>query len=325
MPDGQHITFTNVQGSYQPSLPNFLNQLVITPADDGNEISLTMKGSKMKYHFDNPIHGKLTSIEDRNGNSIVLHYDANHNLIAIEDANGRMTSFELNDMGRIIKATDPLGREALFEYGFTNEGGLGGKIRVLKNITGLWLVQECRRNWTVDGKAPSFAELEKEALATKPFQSFIDPDDVAFAAPCDMPANIQAYCKRTNQPVPQTRGEIIRTAVESLAFRYKTVFTMLEVLGGAEIKTLHIVGGGTQDRMLNQLTANALNRTVIAGPTEATAIGNILAQLMAANEITSLDEGRDIVRASFEQETYEPADTESYAQAYTRFHEITGA
>jgi len=224
-----------------------------------------------------------------------------------------------------VESDEPFVTEKSFEYGFTNEGGLGGKLRVLKNITGLWLSQECRRNWTVDGKAPSFAELEKEALAATPFQSFIDPDDATFAEPCDMPANIQAYCERTNQPVPQTRGEIIRTAVESLAFRYKTVFTMLEDMSEAEIKTLHIVGGGTQDRMLNQLTANALNRITIAGPTEATATGNIIAQLMADKQIYSLDEGRNIVRASFKQETYEPADTISYAEAYTRFHEITGA
>ncbi len=224
-----------------------------------------------------------------------------------------------------VESDEPFVTKESFKYGFTNEGGLGGKIRVLKNITGLWLVQECRRNWTVDGNAPSFAELEKEALAAKQFQSFIDPDDATFAEPCDMPANIQAYCKRTNQPVPQTRGEIIRTATESLAFRYKTVFTMLEDMSKAEIKTLHIVGGGTKDRMLNQLTANALNRTVIAGPTEATATGNILAQLMADNQIQSLDEGRNIVRASFEQVTYKPTDTESYAEAYTSFHDITGA
>lgn len=224
-----------------------------------------------------------------------------------------------------VESDEPVVTEKSFEFGFTNEGGLGGKIRLLKNITGLWLVQECRRNWTEAGDAPSFAELEKEALASEPFQSFIDPDDASFAEPCDMPTRIQEYCKRTNQPVPQTKGAIIRTAIESLAFRYKSVFSMLEDMTEKTIETLHIVGGGTKDRMLNQLTANALNRQVIAGPTEATATGNILAQLMAANEIASLAEGRDIVRASFEQETYKPVDTESYAEAYTRFHKITGA
>lgn len=224
-----------------------------------------------------------------------------------------------------VESDEPLVTDESFKYGFTNEGGLCGKIRVLKNITGLWLVQECRRNWTVNGDAPSFAELEKEAMEAEPFRFFIDPDDPSFAEPCDMPANIQAYCERTGQPIPQTRGEIVRTATESLAFRYKSVFTMLEDMCKSEIQVLHIVGGGTKDHMLNQQTANALNRKVIAGPIEATATGNIIAQLMADNQIQSLDDGRIIVRASFEQDTYTPADSDDYAEAYSRFRDITGA
>jgi rhamnulokinase len=224
-----------------------------------------------------------------------------------------------------VESPEPVVSDKSYDYGFTNEGGIGGVIRLLKNITGLWLVQECRRNWTVDGEAPSFADLEKEAMAATPFQSFIDPDDASFAEPCDMPEQIRAYCAKTGQPVPQTRGEIVRTAIESLAFRYKTVFTMLEDLTGGKLDVLHIVGGGCQDRMLNQLTANALDRPVITGPVEATATGNVLVQLMAADEIDSLEKGRAIVRASFDQVAYEPSDVERTTEAYARFHEVTGA
>ncbi|MBT3192589.1 MAG: rhamnulokinase [Verrucomicrobia bacterium] len=239
------------------------------------------------------------------------------------DSHAYLSSGTWSLMG--VESDEPVVSKQSYDYGFTNEGGLGGKIRLLKNITGLWLVQECRRNWTDAGEAPSFRELEQGAAEATPFQSFIDPDDTTFSEPCDMPANIQAYCERTNQPVPQSRGEIIRTAIESLAFRYKSVFNMLEDLTGKRLDVLHIVGGGTQDRQLNQLTANALNRPVITGPIEATATGNILSQLMADGSISSLAAGRGIVRASFEQEVFEPSDTEAFAEAYARFHEVTGA
>ena len=239
------------------------------------------------------------------------------------DSHAYLSSGTWSLMG--VESNEPVVSDKAYEYGFTNEGGLNDMIRVLKNITGLWLVQECRRNWTEAGDAPSFAELEKEAMAAEPFQSFIDPDATDFAQPCDMPNQIRAYCERTGQPVPDTKGAIIRVAVESLAFRYKSVFTMLEDLTGGRLDVLHIVGGGTKDRMLNQLTANALNRPVITGPVEATATGNILSQLMANDSIDSLAAGRDIVRASFEQEAYEPVDAEAFAEAYTRFHAITGA
>ncbi len=223
-----------------------------------------------------------------------------------------------------VESDEPVVNDKSFEFGFTNEGGIGGTIRLLKNITGLWLVQECRRNWAEeDGKAPGFADLEREAMAATPFQSFINPDDPSFAEPCDMPNQIRAYCEKTGQTVPQSRGEVIRTAVESLSLRYKSVFTMLEELTGNRLDVLHIVGGGSQDRMLNQLTANALNRPIITGPVEATATGNALVQMMAAKVITSLDEGRAIVRASCEQERYEPKDIEATAEAYKRYLEIT--
>ncbi len=239
------------------------------------------------------------------------------------DSHAYLSSGTWSLMG--VESAEPVVSDKGYDYGFTNEGGVNDTIRLLKNITGLWLVQECRRNWTEAGDAPSFRELEAAAQAAEPFQSFVDPDDALFAEPCDMPNHIRAYCERTGQPVPETKGAIIRAAVESLAFRYKSVFTMLEDLTGGRIDVLHIVGGGTKDRMLNQLTANAINRRVITGPVEATATGNILSQLMANGDIDSLAAGRDVVRASFEQETYEPADADAFAEAYTRYHDITGA
>lgn len=239
------------------------------------------------------------------------------------DSHAYLSSGTWSLMG--VETDAPVITDQSYDYDFTNEGGLANTIRLLKNITGLWLVQECRRNWTENGQAPSFAELEAEAVEAEPFRAFVNPDDPEFAQPCDMPNKIREYCKRTGQPVPESRGAIIRTAVESLAFRYKTVFSMLEDMTGKRLDVLHIVGGGTKDRLLNQLTANALNRRVIVGPVEATATGNVLAQLMADNKIADLSEGRTIVRASFEQSTYAPQDPDRFAEAYTRFRTLTGA
>ncbi len=188
----------------------------------------------------------------------------------------------------------------------TNEGGVGGTIRLLKNIGGLWLVQECRRAWARMGEERSYEKLTRLASEAPPLACVIDPDHPSLLAPADMPAAIRALCEQTHQTPPEGVGATVRCCLDSLALKYRDVLETLEALSGKKITTLHIVGGGSQNRLLNQLAADATGRTVIAGPVEATAIGNVLLQARALGLIGSLDELRAIVRASFTLETYTP-------------------
>ncbi|MBI1880203.1 MAG: rhamnulokinase, partial [Chloroflexi bacterium] len=204
-------------------------------------------------------------------------------------------------------------------YNFTNEGGVQNTIRLLKNVTGLWVVQECRRTWTQQGEELSYPDLTQLAGQAIPFGALIDSDASSFLAPGDMPNRIREFCQRTGQTPPNDKGAFVRCALESLALKYRWVIDKAEELIGRPITTVHIVGGGTQNRLLNQFAANATGRTVITGPVEATAIGNILMQMLAMGQIGSLAEGRALVRNSFPVETYEPEETEAWAGAYHRF------
>jgi rhamnulokinase len=185
---------------------------------------------------------------------------------------------------------------------FTNEAGAGGKIRFLKNIAGLWLLQECRRAWATEGRNYSYDELMQLASEAGPAKSIIDPD--AFLHPGQMPAKIAEWCSSNGVPSPVTVGEYCRTILESLAARYTQVLDSLESVAGRRIDVLHIVGGGSRNRVLNQLVADATGREVVAGPTEATAIGNILVQAIASGELKDLAEGREVVRRSFELQRF---------------------
>ncbi|HZP84314.1 MAG TPA: rhamnulokinase family protein [Chthonomonadaceae bacterium] len=203
---------------------------------------------------------------------------------------------------------------------FTNEGGACGTIRLLKNIMGLWLVQECRRSWARQGTEHSYADLTALAAAAAPFVSIVEPDDKAFLAPTDMPTELRRFCARTGQPEPADVGATVRCCLESLALKYRWAMERLEEFRGARIEAIHIVGGGTQNRLLCQLTADATNRTVIAGPVEATAIGNVLMQAMGRGYIASLEQAREIVRHSFDLDTYAPSgDRAAWDAAYARF------
>jgi len=217
----------------------------------------------------------------------------------------------------------PVLTEQALAWNFTNEGGYGGTYRLLKNIMGLWLVQECKRAWDKAGGTRSFAELVSLAEAATPHASYIDPDDDRFLSPADMPAEIRAYCRETGQPVPETEGDVIRCVLESLALKYRWVLERTETLAGKTFGGLHIVGGGIQNDLLCRLTANAIRRPVWAGPAEGSAIGNVLVQLIAAGDIPSLAEGRRIVRDSLSLATYEPTDGERWAAEYDRFLDIT--
>ncbi|HEY1718230.1 MAG TPA: rhamnulokinase family protein, partial [Verrucomicrobiae bacterium] len=190
--------------------------------------------------------------------------------------------------------------------GFTNEIGFGDSVRLLKNIVGLWIVQECRRQWEKEGKKYTFAQLEQLAAAAPPFVSLINPDDPRFVSPGDMPKKIAAFCEETGQPVPANHGAYVRCIYESLALFYRATLRRLERLVGKKIDRLHIVGGGSKDATLNQFAANALKIPVITGPTECTALGNILIQAIALGHVESHAAAREIVRHSVELKTFTP-------------------
>ncbi len=225
-----------------------------------------------------------------------------------------------------IESKTPVITDVSRKYSFTNEGGALGTVRILKNIMGLWLEQESRRQWKREGIAVSFDELSGMALAAKPLQSIINPDDDAFAPAGDIPGRIREYCRKTGQHVPENMGEIVRCIFESLALRYRWTAEKLEEITGRTYSTINIVGGGTKEAPLCQFAADASGRMVSAGPVEATALGNISVQMIAAGEISGVSEARDIIRSSFAVRQYYPnAETRSaWDDAYARFLKLIG-
>jgi rhamnulokinase len=203
-----------------------------------------------------------------------------------------------------VELDEPVINAATLAENFTNEAGTSGKVRFLKNIAGMWLLEECRAAWALEGNNFTYEELLESAAAAKPHIAVIDPD--AFLEPGHMPARIAEFCKSSGQAVPFDPGQVTRVILESLAERYKKVLTSIEKLTGRRIRVIHIVGGGSQNRLLNQLAANITGRVVIAGPVEATAIGNVLIQAMGAGVVRDLKEAREIVARSFPVERFEP-------------------
>ncbi len=209
-------------------------------------------------------------------------------------------------------------------HNFTNETGVGQRIRFLRNINGLWMVRECRRRWSrSEARNPSYESLEQEALDAGDAAAFVDPGHADFFAPEDMPTAIQDFCQRTGQKVPASRGAIVRTVLESLALVYRRTAEEAGRLSGRNIERLYIVGGGSRNALLDQLTANALQIPVLAGPVEATAAGNVLVQAMAMGEIASLDALRETVRASFEIREYQPEAAPAWQEKARRFNSLT--
>jgi rhamnulokinase len=205
-----------------------------------------------------------------------------------------------------VELDRPLMDQKVQQYNYTNEGGVGGTVRFLKNIMGLWLVQECRRQWQRDGHEYSYTELTELAGRAKPFGAVVDPDHKPFGMPGEMPAKIEQFCRQTNQVPPSGPGEMVRCCLESLALTYRRTLEGLEDILGHSIKTIHIVGGGSRNELLNQMTADACSRPVVAGPVEGTAIGNILVQAMATDDLKSLAEAREVVRRSFDVKVFNP-------------------
>ncbi len=219
------------------------------------------------------------------------------------------------------EASDPIVNAQSLKYNFTNEGGVNGTWRFSKNIMGLWLVQECRRTWARAGEELSYDEITRLAAEAEPFIAIVDVDCDDFLKPGDMPARIQAYCQRTQQPVPESKGAIVRCVLESLALKYRWVLDHSEAMLGYRLEPIHIIGGGAQNRLLNQFTADATNRSVVTGPIEATAIGNVLMQAIALGHLKSLDEARAVVRHSFKPERYEPHASAQWEVAYRKLCE----
>ncbi len=205
-----------------------------------------------------------------------------------------------------------------FKYEFTNEGGVEGTIRLLKNIMGLWLLQECRRQWQRDGVDLSYGEITEMAEKAEAFAGYVNPDDSSFLAPGDMPARINEYLQKTGQKTTDDKGQMARIILESLALKYRSVMEALEDVSGGKVEVLNVVGGGIQNELLCQFAANATGKKVVTGPIEATASGNILMQAKAAGQIGSLADGRAIVRNSFELKEYEPQDVELWAKQYDK-------
>ncbi|NPV86212.1 MAG: rhamnulokinase [Anaerolineae bacterium] len=222
------------------------------------------------------------------------------------------------------EASEPGISERTLKYNFTNEGGVGGKWRLSKNVMGLWIVQECRRTWARQGEELSYDQLTDLAERARPLQAVIDPDHMDFLMPGNMPERIRAYCERTAQPVLREKGAVVRCVLESIALKYRWVLERLEEIVGYRLDPLHIIGGGTKNRLLNQLVADATGRKVVTGPVEATAIGNCLMQAVAVGSLPSIQAGRDMVRRSFAMDVYLPrrSQDQEWEKCYRRLLDL---
>jgi rhamnulokinase len=213
----------------------------------------------------------------------------------------------------------PVINEQTLAWNYTNEGAVGGGYSLIKNIMGLWLVEECKREWDREGGSHDFESLVDMASSAPPFRCFLDPDDDSFYSPGNMNGKIRDFCARTGQPPPENEAQTLRCIFESLALKYRWSMERLGIITAKQFETLHILGGGARNDLLNQFTANAIGRAVVAGPAEATAVGNLLAQAMALGDIAGLAEAREVVSRSFSPVDYSPEDRDSWDESYRRF------
>lgn len=209
--------------------------------------------------------------------------------------------------------------DAAYEANLTNEGGAYGTYRLLKNVMGLWLAQQCRATWAEQGKEYAYDQLVKLAEESQPFRALCDPDSPEFLAPGDMPSRLREYCQRTGQPVPETPGQTMRMVYESLAMKYRFCLDMMISVSGKRVDKLHIIGGGSRNALLCQMTADAIGRPVVAGPSEATAVGNAIVQFITLGELANIKEARELLSRTFETVTYEPKNTAAWEENYQRF------
>jgi rhamnulokinase len=222
-----------------------------------------------------------------------------------------------------IEAKNAIINDLSYERNFTNEGGIEGTTRFLKNICGMWLYERCRKEWPEEVRRLSHPELQGSAMQVEAFRSIINPDDDLFANPTSMIEAIQQYCRETSQPVPETPAEICRCIFDSLALRYKQVFQWLKEFADFNLNVLHIIGGGSLNKYLNQFTSNATGVTVLAGPQEGTAIGNIMLQAKAQGLVKDIWQMREIIAKSIELVKFEPQNQAAWDAAYEKYLEIT--
>jgi len=237
--------------------------------------------------------------------------------IAARDGTAFLSSGTWSFLGTDIDA--PIINPEALRMNFTNEGGVAGTTRLLKNVMGLWMLQCCRQSWAAHGQSYEYRELMELAAREPAFGHLVDPDDDSFLRPADMPSAIDRFCANTQQPAPRNPGAYVRTVLESLAFKYRMVIGHLEQLTGRRIEQIRIIGGGSKNRLLNQFTADATGRRVLAGPAEATSLGNIAIQILATGGATSIAEVRAMVDRSFPTEVFEPVDTDKWLKHAVRF------
>lgn len=218
-----------------------------------------------------------------------------------------------------MEIPEPVINDACFEANMTNEGGVYGTIRLLKNVMGMWLVEQSRNTWEAQGHQYDYATLTQMAIEAEPFRSIVDPDDPLFLPPGDMPSYIREFCRRTGQPEPQTPGQVMRSIYESLALKYRWTLDKLISLTGRSVEAVHIVGGGSRSTLLCQMTADACNRPVVAGPSEATALGNAIMQFITLGEFDNVAQAREVLSRTAGTVRYEPKHVEAWEKAYERF------
>lgn len=274
-----------------------------------------------------PIHARLTDETDGAGIQVIAPacHDTAAAVAAVPAAGPGFAYISSGTWSLVgVEVPAPVINAQTLAGNFTNEGGVGGRFRLLKNVLGLWILQECRRRWAEEAEPPSYDALMLEARAAASFGPLIDPDDERFLRPTDMPARIREFCRQTGQHVPHTRGEITRCILESLALKYRWVIERLDALLGRRIEVIHIVGGGSRNTLLCQLTADVTGRPVNAGPAEATAMGNLLVQAMALGHLRTVEDIRAVVRHSTAARVYEPAAGDRWPEAYARFLRLLG-
>jgi rhamnulokinase len=220
-----------------------------------------------------------------------------------------------------IETDKPLISDEIQKLNYTNEGGVEGTTRFLKNIMGLWLLQECRRHWLTE-REYSWPEMVEMSIKAEPFKCLVDPDDISFLNPENMPEAIISFCKKTGQPVPGSHGQMIRCIFESLALKYRFVLDQIRNVSPNDIENIHIIGGGANNELLCQFTSNSTGMQVLAGPTEATAIGNIMMQAKALGVVESLEKMREMIKDSIEIKTYSPQETATWNEQYIRFKKL---
>jgi sugar (pentulose or hexulose) kinase len=218
-----------------------------------------------------------------------------------------------------VEINTPVTTAKSFERGFCNELGVNQSVRFLKNIAGLWLIQECKRQWDLDGESIDYATMTRMAEAAEPFSAFINPDDEVFASPGNMPEKIRNWCEKSGQKIPADKGTILRVATDSIALKYREVFDHIKAFTGTTFDQLHAGGGGIQNEPLSQSTADALGIMVVAGPIEATSCGNVITQMIGTGHLENFQAGRELIRRSFDFKTYEPRQSADWNAAYERF------